>query len=223
MKIMIFIDDSNFFNSMQCIKKEKNQDRIIDYYKVSKFVLNFLQNNMQYKYNILSHIRTYLYDGEYTDALLNRIKKEVESTSGEEKSRFADTLRKAEHMNKGQKKKLKRIDNHYFFEVRLKPLQFSKREGIFQKGVDVQLAVDLVSNAYLNNYDIAVLFSGDIDLLESVKLVKSLGKHVIIFSHWEQMAIGMLRATDLFVDFKKLTDKQLDQFTHIFQKKKEKP
>lgn len=105
-----------------------------------------------------------------------------------------------------------------FFEIRKKPLQFTRSKGVFQKGVDVQLAVDLVANAYLNTYDIAVLFSGDIDLLESLKLIKNLGKQIIIFSHYKNVAKEMVRESDLLVDFQKIDDSLLNRFTHIFEK-----
>ena len=77
----------------------------------------------------------------------------------------------------------------------------------------------MVSNAYLNNYNIAVLFSGDIDLYESVKLVKHLGKHVIIFSHINLMSDKMIELCDFYKDISLLDDRQLDEFTHIFEKR----
>ncbi len=55
---------------------------------------------------------------------------------------------------------------YYCFEIRDKPLQFSLSTfKIFQKGVDVQLAVDLVEFAYKHAFDIAVILSGDINLI----------------------------------------------------------
>ncbi len=128
-------------------------------------------------------------------------------------------LDKAARRTEAQKKEVQKMKKFYFFEPRLKPLQYSYNQGIIQKGVDVQLSVDLVSNAYLNNYDVAVLFSGDIDLHESVKLVKSLGKHVIIFSHKDLMARGMIAVSDFYMDILNLNDKQLDEFTHIFEQR----
>lgn len=47
-----------------------------------------------------------------------------------------------------------------------------------EKGVDVQLAVDMVKLAVANTYDVAVLVSGDGDFAAAVDLVKQLGKHV---------------------------------------------
>ena len=223
MRVMIFIDNSNFFNSILNLKKDRNQDRVIDYHKLNKFVLNYLSKNPQYERQTLFHMRTYYYDGEYTDTLLNKIKQHLNSITlipenGEEIHKIKERLEKVTRRMKAQKREMDRCKNFYFFETRLKPLQYGKKQGAFQKGVDVQLAVDLVSNAYLNNYDIAVLFSGDIDLLESLKLIKSLGKHIIIFSHYSNIAKEMLKESDLFVDFQRLDNDILDKFSHIFEK-----
>ena len=48
-----------------------------------------------------------------------------------------------------------------------------------QKGVDVKLAIDMVSRARQNVYDTAVLVSGDGDFVELVNLLQDMGKHVI--------------------------------------------
>lgn len=222
---MIFIDNSNFFNSIRCLQDDKFQDRVIDYNKLSKFVLNFLSKNSQYINQNLFHVRTYYYDGEYTDTLINKIKYHLSSIKNlpenqEEIYTLNLLLEKVNRRMDSQKRAIDIMRSFYFFETRLKPLQYSKNQGVFQKGVDVQLAVDLVSNAYLNNYDIAVLFSGDIDLYESIKLVKSLGKQIIIFSHEKLMAQDMITISDFYKDIYRLQDNQLDEFTHIFEKKK---
>lgn len=224
MKVMIFIDASNFFNSVRKLYYDRSQDRIIDYYKLNKFVLKYLFNNSQYEKEILFHIRTYYYDGEYTETLINKIKYHLNSIPNtpenqEEMHTISEKLEKAERRIEAQKREMERSKNFYFFETRLKPLQYGKKQGVFQKGVDVQLAVDLVSNAYLNNYDVAVLFSGDIDLYESVKMVKTLGKQVIIFSHKSLMAEKMIEICDFFKDICRLNDTQLDEFTHIFERR----
>jgi len=50
--------------------------------------------------------------------------------------------------------------------------------NVRQKGVDVRIALDMVRMAYEGNYDVAILVSGDSDLVEAVKAVKDNGKHV---------------------------------------------
>ena len=54
-----------------------------------------------------------------------------------------------------------------------------------EKGVDVQIATDLLIGAYENQYDIALLISSDNDLIPAIKKICSLGKQVdyIGFSH----------------------------------------
>lgn len=47
-----------------------------------------------------------------------------------------------------------------------------------EKGVDTQLAVDMVKLAVANTYDVAVLVSGDGDFAPAVEFIKQLGKHV---------------------------------------------
>jgi len=47
-----------------------------------------------------------------------------------------------------------------------------------EKGVDVQLAVDMVKLAVANTYDVAILISADGDFAPAVEFVKQLGKHV---------------------------------------------
>jgi len=47
-----------------------------------------------------------------------------------------------------------------------------------EKGVDTQLAVDMIRLAVADTYDIAVLISGDGDFAPAVEFVKQLGKQV---------------------------------------------
>jgi len=57
-----------------------------------------------------------------------------------------------------------------------------KKDGKFifdVKGDDVYLAVDLVSGAYENLYDTAIIISGDEDFVPAIKKVQKLGKKVI--------------------------------------------
>lgn len=49
-----------------------------------------------------------------------------------------------------------------------------------EKGTDVQLAVDMVTHAYKDNYDVAILVAGDNDFTGAVQASKDSGKHVEI-------------------------------------------
>ena len=64
-----------------------------------------------------------------------------------------------------------------YLEVRLGKLRPKGRE-LVQKGVDVNLAVNMIDFAFRDTYDTAILVSGDSDFRPAVEMVKNLGKHV---------------------------------------------
>ncbi|GFN40235.1 MAG: NYN domain-containing protein [Marine Group I thaumarchaeote] len=73
---------------------------------------------------------------------------------------------------------LRKIRDVDYFEVRLGRLK-KDGEGYFkQKGVDTLIALDMLSKAYENHYDVAVLLAGDEDFLDVVNSVKNAGKRV---------------------------------------------
>lgn len=51
-------------------------------------------------------------------------------------------------------------------------------EGYRQKGVDILMAIDVLTKAYENHYEIAILVAGDGDFVNLVKAVKDAGKRV---------------------------------------------
>jgi uncharacterized LabA/DUF88 family protein len=64
------------------------------------------------------------------------------------------------------------------FELRLGRIKYDDEGKTRQKGVDVLVAIDMISKAYQNHYDIAVFFAGDDDFVDVVKAVKDAGKQV---------------------------------------------
>lgn len=60
-----------------------------------------------------------------------------------------------------------------------------KTVGYHEKGVDVQMAIDIVSGAYENSYDTLVLVSSDTDLIPAVMKARHMGKraHYVGFRH----------------------------------------
>ena len=48
----------------------------------------------------------------------------------------------------------------------------------YEKGVDIQLATDMVTHSFKNNYDVAVLVASDTDYVGALQSVKDNGKHV---------------------------------------------
>jgi NYN domain len=66
------------------------------------------------------------------------------------------------------------------------PEVFKKVRGdIKAKGVDIALSKDLLSHAFLNNYEVAVLIAGDGDYIPLISEVKRLGKVVYLLSFLE--------------------------------------
>ena len=53
-----------------------------------------------------------------------------------------------------------------------------RRQRYQEKGVDMRIGVDMLAGASKNLYEVAILVTGDGDLVEAVKAVKDLGKHV---------------------------------------------
>lgn len=48
----------------------------------------------------------------------------------------------------------------------------------YEKGIDVRLATDMLSHAFRNTFDVAMLVSGDADFADMLQAVKDQGKHV---------------------------------------------
>lgn len=217
MRIMIFVDLLNF--ELTC--KSINPHLMLDYYKIPTFILSYVIKKYNWQYFNPQLIRAYAYGGEYTNALIEQLERLYGGNSEEYKKYVKNAQRQKQIENW--------FSNFDFFELKLKPLGL--RDGLpRQKGVDVQMAVDLVSHAYQNNYDIAIICSGDADLLESMNLVKSLGKRVIVVSKVglgkedrTNLASAMKKDADAIIDINKFTEEDFKQFTHLYKPKIEPP
>lgn len=66
------------------------------------------------------------------------------------------------------------------WEIGFNPMVFHKPRNRKAKSVDIMLTKDMLSNAFLDNYDAAILVTGDADYLPVVEEVKRLGKTVTI-------------------------------------------
>jgi uncharacterized LabA/DUF88 family protein len=98
----------------------------------------------------------------YYNASLNR---GVDESKYWEQQKFFDFLRKIPD-----------------FKVVLCRMRKHKRDGKITfdvKGDDVYLAVDLVSGAYENQYDTAIIISGDEDFVPAIQKAQKLGKKVV--------------------------------------------
>ena len=85
-------------------------------------------------------------------------------------------------------------------QLGFQPFVFKKtRQEQKAKGVDIMLAKDLLSHAFFNNYDIAVLIAGDGDYVPLIEEVKRLGK-VVYLAFFPQSGLGLSDELRLAVD-----------------------
>lgn len=67
-----------------------------------------------------------------------------------------------------------------YFELRLGRLVYVNwpHSPPYEKGVDIQLATDLLTHSFKNNFDVAILVAGDSDYIGAIQAVKDNGKNV---------------------------------------------
>jgi len=95
-----------------------------------------------------------------------------------------------------QQKFFSALDNVPYFTVRLGRLEPRGKTWI-EKGVDVNIAVDMVTMAYDDIYDTCILISGDGDFAVAAEAVKSAGKHVEVA--YTQANYQIKKAADKFI------------------------
>ena len=82
---------------------------------------------------------------------------------------------------KDQEKYFKGVAAIPYTELRLGRLVYTSQwpnNPPFEKGVDVQIATDMITHAFRSNYDVAILVAGDNDFVGAIQTVKDNGKHV---------------------------------------------
>jgi len=63
----------------------------------------------------------------------------------------------------------------------------------YEKGVDIQLATDMITHSFKNNYDVAVLVAGDNDFVGALQSVKDNGKNVEVALFGKESSSRQLR------------------------------
>jgi uncharacterized LabA/DUF88 family protein len=97
------------------------------------------------------------------------------------------------------------LDSMYdtpYVEVRL-GIWKQRGDVMIEKGVDVMLATDLVTNAYNDHYDTAIVVSGDSDFYPALQAVKDVGKHVEVAAFDMNLSAESSRTADVVVKFTK--------------------
>lgn len=99
------------------------------------------------------------------------------------------------------------------WELGFTPEVFKKRRKKTKaKGVDIALTKDLLSNAFLDNYDVAVVITGDADFRPVISEIKRLGKMVCLLAFSEggaKVDQELKLSADFFLSLEEI-------FSHVF-------
>lgn len=183
--------------------------------------INQMINKEQVLLNLISQSKASNYLRKKINQHVENIKKDLEK----KKQKYFDYIKKQERNFKGQKRFFKELEENPLIEIKSTPLK--QREGeVNQKGIDVLLATDLVHLAHTKAYDIAIILSGDTDLIEAVKLIKNLEKIPIIISYHTQGDSKLSNISDLmnvgkFINLKDFTDKEIEKMSELKEGKEE--
>ncbi len=197
-------------------------------------------------------IRAYIYTGKYTAKLIESVKKQMgrkireydelisKFTSFEKDPKLKDkvghlkesfqrekkfaieVIQKQERNSVGQKSLFKFINEKMPF-TQIRTTDLKQAQGrVYQKGVDVQLATDLIHFAHCNAFDIAVILGGDTDLIESIKVVrKGIGKIVILVAYYDENPMksctspSLIEEADYFFNLKDLEETEIEKISDI--------
>ena len=80
------------------------------------------------------------------------------------------------------------------------PRVFKKSHNNRSKRVDITLATEMLSHAFHNNYDVAVLVAGDEDYVPLVQEVKRTGKQVALWFFDDGLSKHLKRECDIFLN-----------------------
>lgn len=169
----------------------------------------------------------YLSQQKISKMMRSKVRLHVESVKNEYeeiKKNYMKEIYKQERNSEGQKEFLINLTQTPFIEMKTTPLKQSNGK-IYQKGVDVMIATDLVHLAHISAYDIAIILSGDTDLIEAVKLVRNLGKIVIIVSyhtpgdHKLSNISDLMTAGDYFLNLRNFTEKDIAEMSDLKESK----
>lgn len=97
---------------------------------------------------------------------------------------------------KDQQKFFASVNAVPYLELRLGHLVYNNWPGSppYEKGVDIQLATDMITHSYKNNYEVAILVTGDSDYVGALQAVKDNGKNVEVALFGKEQTSRPLRA-----------------------------
>jgi uncharacterized LabA/DUF88 family protein len=183
-RVMIFIDGNNLYHSLKHVVGRTN----LDFQEFSKRLVKDRHLMRMYYYN----------------APLNR-------DDDEDKFRmqqsFFDSLDSVPYLTK----KFGRLEKRVVKQT-LPDGTFVSTPTYVEKGVDTYIVIDMLSHAYKDNFDTAILVSGDEDFSGLVENIKDMGKHVEVANlggsyHLRQTADKYILIDKAFLDGIQQTDR----------------
>ncbi len=135
-------------------------------------------------------IRVYYYTGIPTKSTWNK--------NRETKREFEARLNKQINF-------LDKLALDYNFHIVTRPLVFDKGQ-IKEKGIDVNIAPDIIWHGLSNNHDAFVLISRDRDLIECLERMKDNGKKVIIANFEGKISREIRKIADKYINLSEKKD-----------------
>lgn len=71
---------------------------------------------------------------------------------------------------------------------------------MLEKGIDIELATELIVQAFNGSYDTAILVSGDEDYTRAVRYVQDQGKRVVVASFEATTAAEVRKLADKYIE-----------------------
>jgi uncharacterized LabA/DUF88 family protein len=85
--------------------------------------------------------------------------------------------------------------------ITVKHKMLNYKDGIpYEKGIDILIAVDMVTQALWNYYDTGILVSGDGDFAPMLSRIKNAGKQVENASFDARRSKSLIESSDLFIE-----------------------
>ena len=159
-KVMVFIDYQNFNINLQEHYKGKTF-KPINYWALGKAINNIIPLQSEV-------IKTYLFAYKPCDELMKL----------EKYSKYYDWLnylRKTPYLEIIEGRQEIRTYDGIDFDINNPKTYFTE-----EKETDINLATHMLSKAFQNAYDIAILVSGDTDYIKVVETLHNIGKTVVI-------------------------------------------
>ncbi len=87
-----------------------------------------------------------------------------------------------------------------YVTVKHKTFNYNKDGIPFEKGIDILIAVDMLTQALQRHYDTAILVSGDGDFAPLLAEIKNVGRHVENVSFNSRRSHSLIESSDLFIE-----------------------